>query len=97
MNVSTALSVKELAQVRKNLDKILNELQLDAYVYEVEPHEGQWQLTVECATEDGWKTVKFSAKEEYLIRGADDAIIHETLMDSLREALSSCKLDQLKS
>jgi len=92
MNESTTLSINKLAQVRDNLDKLLNELQLDAYIYEVEPHDGQWQLTVECATEDGWETVKFSAKEEYLIRGADDAFIHETLIDNLQEALSACKL-----
>lgn len=92
MENENTLSVNELAQVRENLAKILDELNLDAYLYEVEPHEGQWQLSVECATEDGWETVKFSAKEEYLLRGVDDAVIHETLIDSLKEALSACQL-----
>ena len=87
----TTLSIAELAQVRGNLDKILDELQLDAYLYEVEPQEGQWQLTIECAIEDGWETVKFSANEEYFLRGVDDAVIHDILLDGLREALSACR------
>ena len=92
MENDTKLSIAEMAQVRSNMDKILDELQLDAYIYEVEPQQGQWQLTVECATEDGWQTVKYGANEEYLLRGVDDAVVHEVLIDGLREALSACRL-----
>ena len=92
MESNTTLSIAELAQVRTNLDKIFDELKLDAYIYEVEPEDGQWQLTIECATESGWQTVKFSANEEYLLRGVDDAIVHDVLLDGLREALSACQL-----
>lgn len=89
---NTALSASELAQVRDNLNSLLDELNLDAYLFEVEPQEGHWQLTVECATDEGWETVKFSADEEYFLRGVDDAVVHDLLIDGLREALSSCRV-----
>lgn len=92
MGISSVLSIAEMAQVRQNVDMMLDKLKLDAYLFEVEPQEGQWEITVECATEEGWERVKFSAEEEYLLRGVDDAIVHELLMDSLGEALSSCRL-----
>ena len=94
MKNNTTLSIAELAQVRINLDKILDELQLDAYIYAVEPQSRQWQLTIECATENGWETVKFSADEEYLLRGVDDAVVHDVLIDGLREALCACRLKE---
>lgn len=92
MESDVTFSIEELAQVRNNLDKIFEELGLDAYVYEVEPHEGLWQLTIECATEDGWERVQFGAKEEYFLRGVDDTIIHDTLIDGLKGALAGCRL-----
>ena len=39
-------SIVELAQIRELVTKILDELQLDAYLFEVEPREGQWELRV---------------------------------------------------
>jgi len=39
----TTLSTLELARARVNASAILEELQLDAYIYEVEPHEGDWE------------------------------------------------------
>jgi hypothetical protein len=86
------LSINELAQIRQTVTGILDELQLDAYLFEVEPQEGQWEIKVECAIAEGWETVRLTAKKEYLQRGSDDAVIHELLLDEWREALSACKL-----
>jgi hypothetical protein len=84
------MSASELARTREVVSRVLEELNLDAYIFEVEPHEGQWEIRVECAVADGWETCRLTADKEYLLRGADDAIVHEVLVDNWREALCDC-------
>jgi hypothetical protein len=86
------LSITELAKIREAISKLLDELQLEAYVFDVEPKEEQWQLTVECAIDEGWQTVTLKANKDYFQYGADDAVIHQLLIDEWREALSACKV-----
>jgi len=85
-------SVTELARIREIVAKLLDELQLEAYLFGIEPQEGQWQLTVECAIDEGWETVKLKANKDYFQHGADDALFHQLLIDEWREALSACKV-----
>ncbi len=85
------LSARELAQVREVVGRVLEELGLEAYLFEVEPHEGQWDIRVECAVDDGWETCRLTADKEYLLRGTDDPVVHEVLLDNWREALSACR------
>ena len=87
-----SLSIAELAQVREVVTRILDELQLDAYLFEVEPLEGQWEIKVECAVAEGWEMVRLTATREILLRGGDDAVAHEVLLDNWREALSACQV-----
>lgn len=85
------LSMHELAQAREVVTRVLDELGLDAYLFEVEPHQGQWEIKVECAVDDGWESCRLSADREYLLRGIDDAVVHAVLTDNWREALSACR------
>jgi hypothetical protein len=87
-------SITELAEVREVVKKLLDELQLDAYLFEVEPLEGLWELNVECAIADGWETVKLKVNKDYFQHGADDAVFHQLLIDEWREALSACKVKE---
>jgi len=85
------LSRNELAQAREVVERVLEELRLDAYLFEVEPRPGQWEIRVECAVEGGWETCRLSADKEYLLRGVDDAVVHGVLIDNWREALAACR------
>ena len=85
-------SIAELASIREAVSKLLDELALEAYLYAIEPQEEQWQLTVECAIDGGWETVKLKANKDYFQHGIDDAVIHQLLLDEWREALSACKV-----
>jgi hypothetical protein len=85
------LSMNELAQARQVVTRVLDELQLDAYLFEVEPREGQWEIRVECPVADGWETCRLTADKEYLLRGVDDAVVHQVLVDNWRDALADCR------
>lgn len=84
------LSMNELARAREVAGAILEELGLDAYMFEVEPGDRQWEIRVECAVQGGWEVVRLRAAKEYLLRGDEDAVAHQVLLDTWREALSAC-------
>jgi hypothetical protein len=86
------LSITEMAEIREVVGKLLDQLELDAYLFEVEPKEDQWEIKVECAVgEESWETVRLTAKKDILFHGADDAVMHQVLLDNWGEALSACK------
>ena len=85
-------SIAELAQVRQVVQTLLDELGLDAYLFEVEPMEKKWEIKIECAVEEGWETFRLTTRKDYLLRGVDESVIHEMLIDDWREALSACVL-----
>ena len=86
------LSVKEIAQMRETVTALLDELKLEAYLFEIEPKEGQWEINVECAIEEGWEMFRLTADKEYLLRGLDDAVVRDVLLDNWGEALSACRI-----
>ena len=83
-------TLEELATARGVVTKLLDELQLDAYLFEVEPLEGPWEVKIECPVAEGWETFRLMVKKEYLLRGIDETVLHEMLLDDWREALSAC-------
>lgn len=83
-------SFTQLPEIREVVERLLDELNIEAYVYAIEPEEEQWELTVECAFKHGWETIKLKANKDYFQHGADDAVIHNLLLDDWREALSDC-------
>ena len=85
-----SISTIELAQTREAVTRILDELQLDAYLFEVEPSEGQWELRVECAVEGGWERVTLTVAKELLLLAVDDSKVRHSLLDEWRETLSAC-------
>lgn len=86
------LSVDEVAQMRMTVTALLDELQLEAYLFDIEPNPGQWLIKVECATETGWGTFELKAETDYLLHGHDDAVAHAVLLDNWRDSLATCKI-----
>lgn len=84
------LSTAELANAREIVSKILDELRFDAYLFEVEPGEDKLEITVECAVEGGWETVKLIVDKDHLLRGIDDPGAHQLLLNNWRNVLSAC-------
>lgn len=87
-----SISIDELTQARDVVNAILDELQLDAYIFEVEPRNEQWEIIVECAITEGWERFRLSVSRENLLRDVDDAVADQSFLDDWREMLSACKL-----
>ncbi len=85
-------SIDELARMRMTVTALLEELQLDAYLFDIEPRPEQWEIRVECATDNGWGAFQLTADTDYLLHGADDSVAHDVLLDNWRDSLATCKL-----
>lgn len=88
------LSMTELALARETTTELLNELGLDAYLFEVEPHDEVWELKVDCAmaTNGAWESFTLIMSRETLLMSHDNAAIHQSVLSDLRGHLAACKL-----
>ncbi|MBI3772777.1 MAG: hypothetical protein HY272_08780 [Gammaproteobacteria bacterium] len=87
------LSITELALAREATTELLNELGLDAYLFEVEPRDAQWELKVECAmaTDGAWESIRLFVPKEVLLMSQDDASIHQRILADLGGHLIACR------
>ena len=86
------LSTQQLAQMREVVSELLDELQIEAYLFEIEPQQGLWEIKLECAVDEGWETFLLKAQKDYLLHGFDDAVLRDVLLDNWRVTLSNCKI-----
>jgi hypothetical protein len=86
-----AFSGPELTGSRNAASAILEELGLDAYLFAVEPREGSWELTLECAVEEGWQTIKMPVDIHELLASRTDAGALSRLTASWGAKLAECR------
>jgi hypothetical protein len=67
-------------------------LGLQAYLFEVELHGDQWKIEVECASEEGWKTVTLEPDWDRLLESRNDSKVRHVLLKSWRGKFSGGKL-----
>lgn len=82
--------VREDGGVPVEIGRLLDELQLRAFVFTVEPKEGQWVLQVECATDGAWQTFTLALDESRLPTMLRDPLQRERFKADLNERLRAC-------
>jgi len=90
------LSAIELAKARDTAMMILEELQLDAFLYELEPRDDIWELTVECAchVDGGWERIMLQVPRTMLLEGFDNDVARQRLFEYWKQKLADCKIRQ---
>jgi hypothetical protein len=85
------LAITELAKARDTVAGLLDELGLDAYLFEVDPKDDIWKVKIECAIEEGWETITLSVGKQMLLADLDEVNVREQLLGEWRAKLSACK------
>jgi hypothetical protein len=87
------LSITELAMAREATIELLDEIGLDAYLFEVEPRNTHWELKIDCAmaTNGSWESIKLLIPKEELLMSHDDAAVHQRILSELRGHFIECK------
>ncbi|MEW5756079.1 MAG: hypothetical protein AB1810_07220 [Pseudomonadota bacterium] len=87
------LSIIELAQAREITDELLTELGLEAYLFEIEPHEDEWRVIVECVcseTKTPWSRVSWPVSKKLLLACGDNETARRKLLTQWQRHLSAC-------
>jgi hypothetical protein len=85
------ISIAEFARARETVAMLLDPLRLHACTFDLEPRDGDWALTIECAIEEGWGEVSIRVGKDELTRARKDAAAREMLLAQWRERLAACK------
>ena len=85
------LSTTEMARARETVARILDDIALDAYLFELEPDDHQWQLNLECAARDGWSRLSVPLDGSTLAQASDDDAAYQRLLAQCDAALGDCK------
>lgn len=83
------LSAAELSAAKDATGALLDELGLEAYLYEVELEEDAWRIRVDCATMQGWQSLSVTVDKQTLLASPNDPAARSRLTEILRERLSS--------
>ncbi|HKJ77397.1 MAG TPA: hypothetical protein VKA64_09350 [Gammaproteobacteria bacterium] len=86
MDVSTV----ELSRARELVGDVLDEIGIDAYLFDIEPGEPDWQVRVECAVEGGWTRHTTVVAKERLLEASEDADARRALREEWERALGAC-------
>jgi hypothetical protein len=86
-----ALSVDDLMQAKDAVGRLLEQLGLKAYLFEVEPSGKVWQVRIECATRDGWQTLRLEIDAPRLRDCAVDSAVKGEVLRQWRERLVACQ------
>ncbi len=82
------LSAKNLADARETVGRLLEQLGLTAYLFEVEPYAEQWKVRVECALDSGWQSSLLMVDDNMLRACRTDRVARDYLLDEWRERLT---------
>jgi hypothetical protein len=76
--------------IRAAIQGILDELDLQAFVFTYEAKDGHPAVHVECATNGVWQTVSLPADPHALLASANDAKVRERVREAWRQRLGAC-------
>lgn len=85
------LSGRMLSDAREITAGLLEQLGLEAYLFEVEPRDGPWEVRIECAQADGWQTVLLAIEVECLLGCRHDGPERARLLAHWGERLDACR------
>jgi hypothetical protein len=85
-----SFSTVDLAKARDTIAELLDELALEAYLFEVEPRDSQWEVKVECAIKEGWEIVLLPIARERLLAASEDVTVRKQVLREWRGRLAAC-------
>lgn len=83
----TEISIDGLARAREAAGRLLEQLGLANYLYQVGPKDGGWRLQIDFEFEGCWKSVTVMMDAERLLASSTDPQITRQLLAELSQAL----------
>ena len=84
------LSILELASAREMVRSLLEQLRLEAYLFEVEPHARNWEVRIDCGTNEKWQSAVLEISSTQLTASREDGPARDALLAAWRDQLDAC-------
>lgn len=84
-------SIEELASAREVVAVLLDELGLEAYLFDVEPGEHDWVVEIECATDAAWQRVSLPLDRETLRQCGQPGSARQRILRQWAARLEACR------
>ena len=80
----------DIRNAREAVERLLDEMGLNAFTYTVEQKIDGWTLRVECATDEGWQEATLQVDPHELSASMTDADVRAKLRTDWEPHLRSC-------
>jgi hypothetical protein len=90
-NCDVNVSTREFTEARQAVADLLEELGLEAYVFEIEPRAHQWQVRVDCGFSGGWQSTTLAIDVARLRDSRSNKILRAQLLKDWGERLAACR------
>jgi hypothetical protein len=85
------LSAIELARAKEAVAGVLEDLGLDAYLFDLRLQDGPWELHVDCAADGGWQSLSIPVEVDQLLASRRDSTVRARLLRDWESRFSACK------
>lgn len=82
------LTATNLAEARETVGKLLEQLGLTAYLFEVEPRADRWEVRVECALNSAWQSSVFTVEDKTLRASRTDRLVRDQMLAEMHKRLA---------
>jgi hypothetical protein len=80
-------TIRTFVEARDATERLLDELGLGTYLFDVEPRDEGWVVKLEYQDREGWKVVRVAVDREWLERSLHDDTARALLRERLRGQL----------
>lgn len=85
------VSVRRLIDAKEAAADLLERLGLEAYIFEVEPREGPWEVRIDCGHSGGWQSVTLAVDVGRLLASRENAAVRAQLLKDWSVPLAACR------
>jgi hypothetical protein len=84
-----SLSTRDLVEAKENIAALLDELDLEGYLFEVEPEGDDWRVRIECATAGNWCATTLRVNTVALLAAQREEDARQRLLADWRTRLTT--------
>jgi len=90
-------TAKELIEAKEAVAALLDQFDLDSYLFELEPHDGPCAVRIDCARDRIWQSTTITVDIDRLRRSRTDDAARSQLLDEWGEHLGPRRYPTLVS
>lgn len=81
-------STRDLIEAKEAVAAVLDQLGLTAYLFEVEPHDGAWDVRIDCGRPSDWQSTTLAVDGKRLLSSRTNDAVRAELLEEWGKRLA---------